>query len=89
MRIGLIAPPFISGPPKGYGETELFIAHLAEGLAKLGHDLIIYTNGESSVRVETRWNLCTRTMANLGIFLRHSEGAGAYHLGSTWRVTKL
>lgn len=55
MKIGLIAPPFISVPPKGYGGTELFIAHLAEGLAKLGHEVIVYTNGESSVRVEKRW----------------------------------
>ena len=34
MRIGLIAPPFIS-VPRGYGGTELFIVHLAEGLARL------------------------------------------------------
>src|SRR5947207_2858858 len=55
MRVGLIAPPFVSVPPKGYGGTELFVAALAEGLSKLGHKVIVYTNGESTVPVEKRW----------------------------------
>ena len=55
MRIGLIAPPFISVPPNGYGGTELFVALLAEGLAKRGLKVIVYTNGESTVAVEKRW----------------------------------
>jgi glycosyltransferase involved in cell wall biosynthesis len=55
MRIALVAPPFIPVPPKVYGGTELFIAHLAEGLAKLGMDVVVYCNGESTVRVEKRW----------------------------------
>jgi glycosyltransferase involved in cell wall biosynthesis len=54
MRIGLIAPPFISVPPKGYGGTELFVARLAEGLLRLGQKVIVYTNGESTVGVEKR-----------------------------------
>ncbi|HWR17838.1 MAG TPA: glycosyltransferase family 4 protein [Terriglobales bacterium] len=55
MRIGLIVPPFISVPPRGYGGTELFAAHLAEGLSQLGFDVVVYTNGESTVPVERRW----------------------------------
>lgn len=55
MRVGLIVPPFISVPPKAYGGTELFAAHLAEGLVKLGIDVVVYTNGESAVAVEKRW----------------------------------
>lgn len=54
MRIGLIAPPFISVPPRKYGGTELFIAHLAMGLHKLGHQVVLYANGESTVPVERR-----------------------------------
>ena len=54
MRIGLVAPPFISVPPTNYGGTELFIAHLAVGLKKLGHEVIVYANGESTVPVECR-----------------------------------
>lgn len=55
MRIALIAPPFIKVPPRFYGGTELFIAHLAEGLKKLGHDVVVYANGESTVSAEVRW----------------------------------
>src|SRR5512144_1562546 len=55
MRIAIIAPPFISVPPKQYGGTELFLAQLAEGLKQKGFDVVVYTNGESSVEVEKRW----------------------------------
>jgi glycosyltransferase involved in cell wall biosynthesis len=58
MRVALIAPPFISVPPRLYGGTELFLSHLAEGLDKLGVDVVIYTNGESTVPVEKRWLYC-------------------------------
>jgi glycosyltransferase involved in cell wall biosynthesis len=55
MRIALIAPPFISVPPLNYGGTELFIGNLAVGLKKLGHQVVVYTNGESTLPVERRW----------------------------------
>ncbi len=55
MRIALIASPFISVPPKRYGGTELFVAQLAEGLTRLGADVVVYANGESTVQSELRW----------------------------------
>jgi len=55
MKIALIAPPFITVPPKDYGGTELFIAQLAEGLQKAGSEVVVYTNAESTVKVERRW----------------------------------
>jgi len=55
MRVGLIAAPFIPVPPKLYGGTELFIAHLAEGLLRRGIDAVVYSNGESTVPVENRY----------------------------------
>jgi len=55
MRIALIAPPFVSVPPRKYGGTELFIAQLAEGLQKLGNEVVVYANGESTVGVPVRW----------------------------------
>jgi glycosyltransferase involved in cell wall biosynthesis len=55
MRIAIVAPPFISVPPKKYGGTELFIAELAAGLAKKGVDLTLYTNGESTLPVPIKW----------------------------------
>jgi glycosyltransferase involved in cell wall biosynthesis len=72
LRVALIAPPFISVPPKVYGGTELFIAHLAEGLAKLGIEVVVYCNGESTVDVEKRclypksqWPIQGEVYANL------------------------
>lgn len=55
MRVALISPPFLAVPPQNYGGTELFIAQLAEGLKASGIDVVVYTNGESTVGVETRW----------------------------------
>ena len=55
MRVALISPPFLAVPPKKYGGTELFIAQLAEGLKASGVDVVVYTNGESTVGVDKRW----------------------------------
>jgi glycosyltransferase involved in cell wall biosynthesis len=42
-------------PPKNYGGTELFLARLAENLDAQGHEVVLYTNGESKLPVEKRW----------------------------------
>lgn len=51
MRIGLIAPPWIPVPPPGYGGTEAVIANLARGLTERGHDVTLFTVGESTCPV--------------------------------------
>jgi glycosyltransferase involved in cell wall biosynthesis len=55
MRIALIAPPFIPVPPVTYGGTELFVAHLAHGLAARGQDVVVYANGDSRVGCQVKW----------------------------------
>ena len=55
MRIGLIAPPWIPVPPPAYGGTEEVIDNLARGLTALGHDVVLFTVGESSCPVPRRW----------------------------------
>ncbi|HET7872205.1 MAG TPA: glycosyltransferase family 4 protein [Terriglobales bacterium] len=55
MKIALIAPPFISVPPKNYGGTELFLAELCAGLAEREIDVTLYTNGESRTPVPMKW----------------------------------
>ena len=55
MRIALIASPFITVPPARYGGTELFTANLAEALVRLGAQVSVYTNGESTVKADVRW----------------------------------
>ncbi|GAA0804801.1 glycosyltransferase family 4 protein [Spirilliplanes yamanashiensis] len=48
MRVGLIAPPWVPVPPPAYGGTEAVVDNLARGLAALGHDVRLFTVGEST-----------------------------------------
>lgn len=81
MRVALVAPPFIPVPPRKYGGTELFVGQLAEGLQKLGFDVVVYTNGESTVGTEIRslyakaqWPIEGEVFANLAD-INHSAWA--------------
>lgn len=72
MKIALVAPPYIAVPPKKYGGTELFIAELALGLQKKSVDVILYTNGQSTLPVPSKhlyekeeWPLSGDAEANL------------------------
>jgi glycosyltransferase involved in cell wall biosynthesis len=51
MRIGLVAPPWLTVPPTGYGGTELVIDLLARGLAARGHEVRLFTVGTSTCPV--------------------------------------
>jgi glycosyltransferase involved in cell wall biosynthesis len=52
VRIGLIAPPWIPVPPPSYGGTEVVVDNLARGLAARGHDVRLFTVGESTCPVD-------------------------------------
>jgi glycosyltransferase involved in cell wall biosynthesis len=52
MRIGLIAPPWITVPPTVYGGTELIVDNLARGLSARGHDVRLATIADSTCPVE-------------------------------------
>ena len=51
MRIGLIAPPWVPVPPPAYGGTEVVVDNLARGLQALGHEVRLFTVGESTCPV--------------------------------------
>lgn len=55
MRVGLIAPPWLTVPPTGYGGTEAVVDHLARGLASAGHDVELVATGDSTCPVATTW----------------------------------
>lgn len=55
MKIGLIAPPWIPVPPTTYGGTEVVVDNLARGLAAQGHDVRLFTVGESTCPVPRSW----------------------------------
>ena len=50
MRIALIAPPWYSIPPSGYGGIEWVVALLADGLADRGHDVTLFAAPGSDTR---------------------------------------
>ena len=49
LRIALISTPFIPVPPKSYGGTELIVAELAQALQAAGHEVVVYSTGDSSL----------------------------------------
>ncbi len=74
MRIGLIAPPWVPVPPPKYGGTEAVVDNLARGLTARGHDVCLFTIGESTCPVERRWYF-ERAAAPIGA--AEQEGAHA------------
>jgi glycosyltransferase involved in cell wall biosynthesis len=54
MRIAVLSTPFIRVPPSGYGGTELFCWELSEELATRGHEVTLYTTGDSVTRCSRR-----------------------------------
>jgi glycosyltransferase involved in cell wall biosynthesis len=55
VRIGLIASPWIPVPPPRYGGTEAVVDNLARGLRDAGHDVELFTIGESQCDVSRSW----------------------------------
>jgi glycosyltransferase involved in cell wall biosynthesis len=65
MRIGMIAPPWIPVPPTGYGGTESVVDYLARGLCERGHDVRLFTVGESTCPVP-RLHLYSQAVQPIG-----------------------
>ena len=51
MRIALIAPPWVPVPPPAYGGTESVVDRLARGFQAAGHEVLLYTTGDSTCAV--------------------------------------
>jgi len=45
LRIGMVAPPWFSVPPSGYGGTEAVVAALTDQLAARGHEVTLVAAG--------------------------------------------
>lgn len=52
MKIALLAPPYLSVPPKKYGGTEKIVSLLADGLVDRGHDVTLFASGDSQTRAK-------------------------------------
>ena len=66
LRVGVIAPPWLAVPPAGYGGTEVVIDMLCRGLALAGHEVVLFTTGDSSCPVERRFVLAEAPGVDVG-----------------------
>lgn len=48
MRVGIIASPYKTVPPKGYGGTEQVIHYLIKGLKEHGHEPVLFASKDST-----------------------------------------
>jgi glycosyltransferase involved in cell wall biosynthesis len=55
MRIALVAGPWLPVPPPAYGGTEGVIDRLATGFQEAGHEVLLFTTGDSTCRVPKKW----------------------------------
>jgi len=75
LRIGILAPPWVSVPPRGYGGTESFVDRLARGLVVAGHEVRLWTTGASTCPVPMGWTYETDQIEQIGstaVELRHA-----------------
>jgi glycosyltransferase involved in cell wall biosynthesis len=74
MRIAVMAPPWVPVPPPAYGGTEAVIDRLCRGFQKRGHEVLLWTTGDSTCPVQRSW-LFPRAegfrMGSLLVELRH------------------
>jgi glycosyltransferase involved in cell wall biosynthesis len=78
MKIGLLAPPWLPIPPPAYGGTETIVDRLARGLGKSGHDVVVFTTGDSEVPVHIGFVLEQAVTDRMGV--------GAIELGHVARA---
>lgn len=57
MRIAIIAPPWAPVPPNLYGGIELVVDRQAVGFQRAGHEVLLFTTGDSRCPVPRAWAL--------------------------------
>ncbi len=55
LRVGIIAPPWVPIPPPAYGGTEAMLDVLARGIESAGHEVRLFSTGDSTCPVSTAW----------------------------------
>jgi glycosyltransferase involved in cell wall biosynthesis len=68
MKVGIIAPPYIPIPPKGYGGTELVIYNLVEGLTRLGSEVYLFANKDSNTSAKEFYPYLESKELDFGLF---------------------
>ena len=60
MRIAVVAPPWAPVPPALYGGIELVVDRIAVGIQRAGHEVLLFTTGDSTCPVPRKWVLRRR-----------------------------
>lgn len=55
LRIAILVLPWIPLPPPGYAGTERIVYYLTEGLVKKGHDVTLFSVGESKTSAKSEY----------------------------------
>ena len=55
LSVGLVAPPWLPVRARGYGGSLQVLDALARGLKAAGHDVTLYTTGDSRCAVRQHW----------------------------------
>ncbi|PIY68624.1 hypothetical protein COY90_04920 [Candidatus Roizmanbacteria bacterium CG_4_10_14_0_8_um_filter_39_9] len=55
LKIAVLAGPLIAVPPQKYGGTERIVYNLVEGLHKNGHDVTLFSTGDSKVNCKLQY----------------------------------
>lgn len=85
MRIAIIAPPWVPVPPPRYGGTEAVIDLLARGLELAGHEVLLFTTGDSTCPVSRAWALPTAAgTVNVGPATELRHVINAYGVVTAW-----
>ena len=66
MRIALVAAPWLPVPPSAYGGTEAVIDRLALGFVEAGHEVLLFTTGDSTCPVPRAWARARSDLELLG-----------------------
>ncbi len=67
MRIAIIAPPWAPIPPTLYGGIEQAVDAEARGMAAAGHEVLLFTTGDSTCPVPRRWLLPEAEGERMGV----------------------
>ena len=83
LRIGVIAPPWLSVPPEGYGGTEAVVDQLCRGLAAAGHDVTLVAHPSSTCPVRV-----VPVLAEHGALAINDAEAERRHVGGAYAILR-
>lgn len=55
MRVAYVSAPWLPVPPPAYGGSEAVIDRLARGVRTAGHEVLLFTTGDSTCPVHRKW----------------------------------